>query len=54
MLGGRGGGGATAEMREPDYAVNESAAPAAKRPAVAAGAGKKSSGLDDLDDDIPF
>ena len=54
MLGGRGGGGATAEMREPDYAVSENAAPAAKKPAGAAGGGKKSSGFDDLDDDIPF
>ena len=52
MLGGRGGG-ATAEMREPDYAVSESAAPSAKKPAPAGGA-KKSSGFDVLDDDIPF
>jgi single-strand DNA-binding protein len=52
MLGGRGGGN-TAEMREPDYAASESPAPA-KKPAAAAGAGKKSSGFDDLDDDIPF
>jgi single-strand DNA-binding protein len=52
MLGGRGGG--TAEMREPDYAAAEgSPAPAAKKPA-AAGAAKKSSGFDDMDDDIPF
>ena len=56
MLGGRGGGGATPELREPDYAGNEGAsnsgAPPAKKPA-AAGA-KKSSGFDDIDDDIPF
>jgi single-strand DNA-binding protein len=57
MLGGRGGaGGATPELREPDYAGSEAAgpagAPAAKKPA-AAGA-KKSSGFDDMDDDIPF
>jgi len=52
MLGGRGGG--TAEMREPDYAAAEgSSAPAAKKPA-AAGSAKKSSGFDDMDDDIPF
>jgi single-strand DNA-binding protein len=54
MLGGRGGGGATAEMREPDYAVSESGAPATKKPAGTASGGKKSSGFDDLDDDIPF
>ena len=54
MLGGRGGG-ATAEMREPDYAVTDGPAPAAiKKPAGAAGGAKKSSGFDDLDDDIPF
>jgi single-strand DNA-binding protein len=54
MLGGRGGGGATPELREPDYAGNEGAtAPAAKKP-VAAGGAKKSSGFDDMDDDIPF
>ena len=57
MLGARGGGGgATPELREPDYAGSEPAgaagAPAAKKPA-AAGA-KKSSGFDDMDDDIPF
>lgn len=52
MLGGRGGGGTTAEMREPDYAMSE-AAPAPKKPA-AAGAARKPSGIDDLDDDIPF
>jgi single-strand DNA-binding protein len=54
MLGGRGGG--SAEMREPpDNGGAESAAPA-KKPAVAAAAGgaKKSTGFDDLDDDIPF
>jgi single-strand DNA-binding protein len=54
MLGGRGGG--TAEMREPDYAAAEGApasASAAKKPAPA-GAAKKSSGFDDMDDDIPF
>jgi single-strand DNA-binding protein len=54
MLGGRGGG--SAEMREPpDSSGAESAAPA-KKPAVAAAAGgaKKSTGFDDLDDDIPF
>jgi single-strand DNA-binding protein len=54
MLGGRGGGGGTAEMREPDYAVNEGSAPAAKKPAAAGAGGKKPSGFDDLDDDIPF
>jgi single-strand DNA-binding protein len=53
MLGGRGGGGTTAEMREPDYAMSEGGAPARKA-APAAGAAKKSSGIDDLDDDIPF
>jgi single-strand DNA-binding protein len=54
MLGGRGGGAATPELREPEYANNEgAAAPAAKKPAAAAGA-KKSSGFDDMDDDIPF
>jgi single-strand DNA-binding protein len=55
MLGGRGGG--SAEMREaPDNGGAESAAPA-KKPAVAAaaaGGAKKSTGFDDLDDDIPF
>jgi single-strand DNA-binding protein len=55
MLGGRGGGGTTAEMREPDYAVSEGAPAPAKKPAGApSGGGKKSSGFDDLDDDIPF
>jgi single-strand DNA-binding protein len=54
MLGGRGGGGgATAEMREPDYAVSEGAA-SAKKPAPASSGGAKKSGFDDLDDDIPF
>jgi len=55
MLGGRGGG--SAEMREaPDNGGAESAAPA-KKPAVAAATAagaKKSTGFDDLDDDIPF
>jgi hypothetical protein len=41
-------------MREPDYAVSESGAPATKKPAGTASGGKKSSGFDDLDDDIPF
>jgi single-strand DNA-binding protein len=54
MLGGRAGGGATAEMREPDYAVSGDSAAPARKSAPAAGAGKKSSGFDDLDDDIPF
>ncbi len=53
MLGGRGGGaGGTAEMREADYSVGESTPPARK--AAPAGASKKPSGLEDLDDDIPF
>ena len=60
MLGARGGG--TTEMREPpDSAAGENGAPAKKptpAPAAAAaaagGAAKKSTGFDDLDDDIPF
>ena len=59
MLGARGGGGGR-EMPEMDSAPpSESAAPA-KRPAATAGAAgaaggaKKSTGFDDLDDDIPF
>jgi single-strand DNA-binding protein len=57
MLGGRGGG-TTAEMREPDYAVADAPASApapapARKPAAPAG-GRKSGGIDDLDDDIPF
>lgn len=51
MLGGRGGGGA--EMREPDYSGASDSPPPARKPAPAGGA-KKSSGFDDLDDDIPF
>jgi single-strand DNA-binding protein len=52
MLGGRGGGG-TREMPEVESAQPAESTPAAKKPAAAAGA-KKSSGFDDLDDDIPF
>lgn len=51
MLGGRGGG--SAEMREPDYGGASESAPPARKPAPA-GSAKKSSGFDDLDDDIPF
>jgi len=53
MLGGRGGGGGTREMPEAESAPAAESAPPAKAPAAAAGA-KKSSGFDDLDDDIPF
>lgn len=53
MLGSRGGGGASAEMREADYSSGEASAPAARRSAPAS-ASKKPSNFDDLDDDIPF
>jgi single-strand DNA-binding protein len=51
ILGGKGGSGGSAEMREPppESSVAESA-PRKGPPA----AGKKSTGFDDLDDDIPF
>jgi single-strand DNA-binding protein len=54
MLGGRGGG-ATAEMREPEYAVADAppASAPARKPGAPAG-GRKGGGIDDLDDDIPF
>ena len=55
MLGGRGGG--SAERREaPDSAHAESAAPPKNAAAVASATSgaKKSTGFDDLDDDIPF
>jgi single-strand DNA-binding protein len=60
MLGARGGGaGGGREMPDTESGPPpESAAPAAKRPAATATAGaggaKKSTGFDDLDDDIPF
>ena len=61
MLGGRGGGaGGTREMPDTESAPPSESAPAAKRPTAAAGANgsgggaKKSTGFDDLDDDIPF
>ncbi|HXV07891.1 MAG TPA: single-stranded DNA-binding protein [Burkholderiales bacterium] len=55
MLGGRGGG--SAEMREASDNGGAESAPPAKKPAVAAAAAagaRKSTGFDDLDDDIPF
>jgi|PlaIllAssembly_1097288.scaffolds.fasta_scaffold1170216_2 single-strand DNA-binding protein len=52
MLGSRGGGSG-AEMREADYSAGDSSPPPARKPAPA-GAAKKPSGFDDLDDDIPF
>jgi single-strand DNA-binding protein len=57
MLGGRGGGaGGTREMPDTESAPPPESAPAAKRPTAPAGANgaKKSTGFDDLDDDIPF
>jgi single-strand DNA-binding protein len=49
MLGSRaGGGGGDMGTREPDYAPAESA------PKKAAAGAKKSPGIDDLDEDIPF
>jgi single-strand DNA-binding protein len=61
MLGARGGAGGR-EMPDMDSAPPPESAPAAKRPTAAAGTtatagsngGKKSTGFDDLDDDIPF
>jgi single-strand DNA-binding protein len=51
LLGGRGAGGGSAEMREPPA----ESAPAESAPRKApATAGKKATGFDDLDDDIPF
>jgi single-strand DNA-binding protein len=52
MLGGRGGGGGSREMPDMDSGAAEPAP--AKATAVAGGAAKKSTGFDDLDDDIPF
>ena len=54
MLGGRGGGGR--EMPDMESAPAGESAPAARKPTAAAGANgaKKSTGFDDLDDDIPF
>lgn len=57
MLGARGGG--SAEMREPPDSTGAESAAAVKKPAPAAaaaasGGAKKSTGFDDLDDDIPF
>ena len=57
MLGARGGGGGGREMPEMESAPPSESAPPAKRPAATAGAAggaKKSTGFDDLDDDIPF
>lgn len=53
MLGSRGGAGATAEMREPDYGAGEPSSAPARKPAPG-GAAKKPANFDDLDDDIPF
>jgi single-strand DNA-binding protein len=57
MLGGRGGGaGGSREMpAEMESAAPAEAPVAAKKPAAAGASGaKKSTGFDDLDDDIPF
>ena len=63
MLGARGGGaGGGREMPDMESAPPPESAPAAKRPTAtqvlqrpqAANGGKKSTGFDDLDDDIPF
>jgi single-strand DNA-binding protein len=59
MLGARGGGaGGGREMPDTESGPPPESAPAAKRPTAAAGSNgagaKKSTGFDDLDDDIPF
>jgi single-strand DNA-binding protein len=55
MLGGRGGASGTREMPDIEPAQAGEPAGAARKPAAAStNGGKKSGGIDDMDDDIPF